>query len=143
MIDWPLAFSAVSQAIKLANELRSIDKEVSEADLKLKIADITLALSDVKLTLAEARSDAVGKDEEIAQLRKLHRRLADDTVELNGYRYRKRTDGQEGGAGKPFCNACLQKGGFLIETTDTNEPGRPLKCPSCTVRYSNVRTYTD
>lgn len=40
MIDWPLALSTVSQAIKLASDLRSIDKEVSEADLKLKIADL-------------------------------------------------------------------------------------------------------
>jgi hypothetical protein len=143
MIDWPLAFSTASQAIKLANELRSIDKEVSQADLKLKIADLTLVLSDLKSTLAEAKSDAAEKDEEIARLRKLHRSLADDTVELFGYRYRKRTDGQEGGAGNPFCNVCFQKGGFLIETTDTHEPGRPLKCPSCNAKYSNVRTYTD
>jgi hypothetical protein len=32
MIDWPTAFSTASQAIKLANELRLIDKEVSQAD---------------------------------------------------------------------------------------------------------------
>ena len=41
MIDWPLAFSTASQAIGLANELRSIDKEVGHAELKLKTADLT------------------------------------------------------------------------------------------------------
>jgi hypothetical protein len=143
MIDWALAFSSVSQAIKLANELRSIDKEVSQADLKLKIADLTIALSDLKMTLAEAKSDAAEQDEEIVRLKKLHRRLEDDTVELFGYRYRKRTDGKEGGAGNPFCDVCFQKDGFLIETADTQEPGLPIICPNCSARYNNVITYND
>jgi hypothetical protein len=47
MIDWPLALSTASQAIKLVNDLRTIDKEVSHADLKLKIADLTTALADL------------------------------------------------------------------------------------------------
>jgi chromosome segregation ATPase len=106
VIDWPLAISTVSQAMKLANDLRSIDKELSQAELKLKIADLTSALADLKITLTEARSEATEKDDEIAGLKKLQRRLADDTVELYGYRYRKRTDGKEGGAGNPFCDVC-------------------------------------
>lgn len=36
MIDWPVTFSTVSQAIKLANELRSIDKEMSQAELQIE-----------------------------------------------------------------------------------------------------------
>jgi hypothetical protein len=40
MIDWPLALSTASQAVKFANDLRKIDKEVSQADLKLKIAEL-------------------------------------------------------------------------------------------------------
>jgi hypothetical protein len=36
MIDWPLALSTASQAIKLANDLRSVDKDVSQAELKFK-----------------------------------------------------------------------------------------------------------
>jgi hypothetical protein len=143
VIDWPLALSTAAQAIKLANELRSIDKEVSQAELKLKVADLTGALADLKMTLTEARGDATEKDEEIARLKKLQRRLVDDTVELYGYRYRKRTDGKEGGAGNPFCDACLQKAGLLIEIADTMEPGRPLQCPSCKAKYSGLRTYTD
>src|SRR5690242_14862286 len=54
MIDWPTAFSTAAQAIKLVNELRSIDKEVNLAELKLKIADLTSSLADIKLTLTEA-----------------------------------------------------------------------------------------
>ncbi|CCD85559.1 conserved protein of unknown function [Bradyrhizobium sp. ORS 285] len=143
MIDWALALSSASQALKFANDLRSIDKEVGQADLKLKIADLTAALADLKSTLVEAKEDASEKEKEIARLKKLHRRLEEDTIELFGYRYRKRTDGKEGGAGNPFCNVCLSKEGLLIETTDTQDSGRPVQCPSCKAKYSNVRTYLD
>jgi len=143
MIDWPLAFSTASQAIKLANDLRSIDKEVSQAELKLKVADLSTALADLKMTLTEAKSDAAEKDEEIARLKRLQRRLADDTVELYGYRYRKRIDGKGPAAGNPFCDVCLQKNGLLIETTRLHEPGRPLQCPNCKAKYAGLHTYTD
>ena len=143
MIDWPLALSTASQAIKLTNELRSVDKEVSQAELKLKIADLTSALADLKVTLTDAKSEAAEKDEEIARLKKLHRRLTDETVELFGYRYRKRTDGKGPAAGNPFCDVCLQKSGLLIETTHLLEPGRPLQCPSCKAKYGDLHSYTD
>jgi hypothetical protein len=143
MIDWPLAFSTASQAIKLANDLRSIDKEVSEAELKLKVADLSTALADLKMTLTEAKGEAAEKDEEIARLKKLQRRVADDTVELYGYRYRKRTDGKGPAAGNPFCDVCLQKQGLLIETSHLRIPGRPLECPNCKARYDGLHTYTD
>jgi hypothetical protein len=145
VIDWPLAFSTASQAIKLANDLRSIDKEVSQADLKLKVADLTTALADLKMTLTEAKNDAAEKDGEIARLRNLQHRLAEDTVELYGYRYRKRMDGKPpGAAGNPFCDVCLQKNGFLIETACV--PGKgitALQCPNCKATYGGLRTYTD
>lgn len=129
--------------MKLAGELRSIDKEVSQADLKLKIADLTSALADLKATLSEAKAEAAEKDEEISRLSKLQHRLVDDTVELYGYRYRKRTDGKGPAAGNPFCDVCLQKSGLLIETTHLREPGRPLQCPNCKAKYGDLHTYTD
>jgi hypothetical protein len=49
MIDWPLAFSTASQALKLVNDLRAIEKEFSRAELKLKIAELTTALADLKI----------------------------------------------------------------------------------------------
>jgi hypothetical protein len=62
------------------------------------------------MTLTEAKSDATEKDEQIARLKKLQRRLVEETIELYGYRYRKRTDGKPpGAAGNPFCDVCLQK----------------------------------
>jgi hypothetical protein len=144
MIDWPLAFSTLSQAFRAANDLRSIDKEVSQAELKLKVADLTSSLADLKITLTEAKGDATEKDAEIARLKKLQQRIADETVELYGYRYRKRKDGNQGGAGNPFCDVCLQKDGLLIETS--NVPGKGImvqQCPNCKAVYSGLHTYTD
>lgn len=144
MIDWPTAFSTASQAIKLANELRSIDKEVNLAELKLKVAELTGSLADIKLTLTEAKSDAGEKEEEIARLKKLQHRLAGETVELYGYRYRKRKDGKEGGAGNPMCDVCLQKNGLLIETAFVHGKGiQELRCPNCKATYGGLHTYTD
>ncbi len=143
MIDWPLALSTASQAIKFANDLRGIDKEIGQAELKLKVADLTSTLADLKMILTEAKTDAAERDEEIARLKKLQQRVTDNTVELYGYRYRKRVDGKEGGAGNPFCDVCYQKEGLLIETAHANEPGRPVQCPNCKAKYSGLRTYTD
>jgi hypothetical protein len=144
MIDWPLALSTASQAIKLANELRSIDKEVSQAELKLKVADLTTALADLKMTLTEAKSDAAERDTEIARLKALQRRVMDETVELYGYRYRKRKDEKGPAAGNPFCDVCLQKEGLLIETSFVPGTGiQVLRCPSCKATYGGLHTYTD
>jgi hypothetical protein len=144
MIDWALALSTASQAIRFANDLRSIDKEVSQAELKLKVADLTGTLADLKMILTEARSDAKEKDEEIARLKKLPRRLADETIELYGYRYRKRTDGKGAAAGNPFCDVCLQKDGLLIETAFVHGTGiQQLRCPNCAATYARLHTYTD
>jgi hypothetical protein len=145
MIDWAVAFSTASQAIKLANDLRSIDKEFSQAELKLKIADLTTTLADLKMTLTEARTDASEKEAEIAQLKNLQRRLQDETVELYGYRYRKRTDGKPpGAAGNPMCDVCFQKNGLLIETSFVHGTGiQQLRCPNCKATYAQLHTYTD
>jgi hypothetical protein len=148
MIDWPLAFSTLSQAIKLGNELRSIDKEVSQAELKLKVADLTSALADLKLTLTDAKIEATEKDAEIARLKKLQQRVAEEMVEMHGYRYRKRSDGKEGAAGYPFCNVCLQKDGLLIEMTYIHgtgdmSGGMAIRCPSCNAIYGNLPSYPE
>src|SRR5258708_3010714 len=143
MIDWPLALSTASQTIKLANHLPSLHKEFSQTHLKLKVADLTTALADLKLTLTEAKTDAAEKDAEITRLKTLQRRLTEDTVELYGYRYRTRSDGNEGGAGNPFCGVCLQKDGLLIETAYV--PGKGIMAvqyPNCKALYGRLPTYT-
>jgi hypothetical protein len=141
MIDWPVAFSTVSHALKLVQELRSIDKELSHADLKLKIADLTSALADIKITLSEAKTEAADKDAEIVRLKALHRRLDIDTIEMHGYRYRKNSVGEP--AGTPFCPVCLEKHGYLFELAHGEHFGQALKCPDCNASYGNMPVYND
>ena len=130
--------------MKLLGELRSIDKELGQAELKLKVAELTGALADLKMTLIDARDEASEKEAEIARLKKLHHRIEDDTIELYGYRYRKRKDGKQGGAGNPFCDVCLQKDGLLIETATIAGKGiQALQCPNCKGRFDGLHTYTD
>jgi hypothetical protein len=57
MVDIMTALATASQAIKLANDLRGIDKAMDAAEFKLKIADLTLALSDIKMALSEEGRD--------------------------------------------------------------------------------------
>ena len=144
MADLMTALATATQAIKLVQDLRGIDKAMDAAEYKLKIAELTSALADLKITLTEARGDTEEKDAEINRLKTLQRRLQDDTVEVYGYRYRKRKDGAPpGAAGNPFCDVCLQKSGLLIEMTRLLSPGRPLQCPNCKAMYGDLRTYTD
>jgi preprotein translocase subunit SecD len=143
MIDWPLAFSTASQAIKLVNDLRGIEKQFDQAELKLKIANLSTALADLKMTLTDARDELTGKDAEIARLKKMQQRVVDETVELYGYRYRKRKSGPGLAAGNPFCDVCFQKEGLLIETS--NVPGKGImaqQCPNCKAVYGQLHTFT-
>jgi hypothetical protein len=48
---------------------------MSEADLKLKVAELKTALAELKITLSDAKGEAAEKDEEIARLVKLQRRI--------------------------------------------------------------------
>jgi hypothetical protein len=43
MVDIMTALATAGQAIKLAQELRGIDKAIDAAEFKLKIADLTVA----------------------------------------------------------------------------------------------------
>jgi hypothetical protein len=140
MIDWPLAFSTISQALKLMDEFRKIDKELSEADLKLKIVDLTTALANLKLTLIDAQYEASEKDKEIERIKSVNKRVADDLVEHRGYLYRTQPDSDKP-AGNPFCPVCYQKHGLLFETSDTHIAGRPRKCPHCDAMYMGMTTF--
>src|SRR6266852_2574140 len=108
MIDWSVAFATASQAVKFAQELRSIGKQLSEADLKLKIAGLTDALASLKITLTEAKDEIADKDKTIERLKSLTKRVASDLVNHKGHLYRKQPDSNEP-AGNPFCDVCYQK----------------------------------
>jgi hypothetical protein len=55
-MDIMMALATASQAIKLAQDLRGIDKAIDEAGFKLKIVDLSVALADIKTALSEAKA---------------------------------------------------------------------------------------
>jgi predicted nucleic acid-binding Zn-ribbon protein len=88
MVDIMTALATAGQAIKLANDLRGIDKAMDAAEFKLKIADLTVALSDIKIALADAKEELSSKQSEIDALKKKFARI-EDTIEYQGYKYAK------------------------------------------------------
>ena len=95
------ALARASQAIKLVQELRGIDKALDAAEYKLTIADLTSSLSDIKLALTDAKEELASKDAEVEKLKKRFQRLA-DTVEFAGLKYDKGPDGKP--RGWPYCD---------------------------------------
>ena len=137
MVDIMTALATASQAIKLANDLRGIDKAMDAAEFKLKIADLTVALSDIKLALTDARDELHSKNEEIKILENTIARVA-ETVEVNGYKYQKNEDDKP--KGHAFCPVCEQKEGYLFNLA--SGPGRNEFCPSCKSVFGHVSVYT-
>jgi predicted Zn-ribbon and HTH transcriptional regulator len=140
MVDFITALATASQALKLLNDLRGIEKEFDRAELKLKIAELSSSIADIKITLVEAREELGRKQEEIAFLEKQILRVA-DTVERAGYLYEKRPNDEP--KGHPFCSVCWQVDGYLFNTVSTNMPGRPEQCPKCKSLYHDVAVFTD
>jgi chromosome segregation ATPase len=110
-MDIMTALATASQAIKLTQDLRGIDKAMDVAEYKLKIAELTSVLSDIKMALADAREDLANKDAEIAALKKQFQRSS-EMIEVRGFKYNKGDDGQP--RGSAYCPVCEQKTGFVI-----------------------------
>ncbi len=137
MVDFVTAFATASQALKLVQDLRGIEKAFDAAELKLKIADLTGALADLKMTLTEARDEIQSKKEEIKFLEE-QLLLVAETIEANGYKYRKGLDGTP--AGHAFCPVCQQKEGMLIQLV--TGPERNEFCPNCKGAFGHVSVYS-
>jgi hypothetical protein len=137
----PVAITAITNAIRLASDLRSIEREFDVAEYKLKVAELTTLLADVKMALTDARTEHAAKDEEIERLKAVLAKRDTDTVEYRGYRYRKGEDGKP--RGDPFCPVCEAKEGLLILTTWSWEKGRPKQCPNCGGKFWDVTGFND
>lgn len=125
------AISAVTAAIGFARELNNVDVQVDQAALKLKVADLTTALADAKLGLVEVAEQLREKDSKIAALIEQVRYRAENLVDHNGYRYPSENGEPKG---VPFCPVCEAKG-LYIKLVQSQDPGRPYKCPNCKANY--------
>jgi len=137
MVDIMTALATAGQAIKLANDLRGIDKAMDAAEFKLKIADLTVALSDIKIALADAKEELSSKQSEIDALKKKFARI-EDTIEYQGYKYARGPDGQPRGA--PFCPVCEQKEGLMVRIVDFRSVEN---CPHCNGKYKNLKFFDE
>lgn len=135
MVDIMTALATAGQAIKLAQDLRGIDKAIDAAEFKLRIADLTTALTDIRLALAEAREELAAKDTEIAALKKQFQRSM-ETIEVKGFKYKRGEDDKPKGAA--FCPVCEQKHGQLFNLTRL--AGRDV-CPHCKAIFERVMIY--
>jgi hypothetical protein len=139
MVDIMGALATASQAIKLVQDLRGIDRAMDAAEYKLKIADLTDALSNIKLALTDAKEDLASKDAEIDKLKKQFQRRA-DTVEYQGFKYDKGKDGKPRGVA--YCSVCEQKSGLLFHLNRVE--GNHI-CPNCKSNFgrTNLFDYDD
>jgi len=134
-MDIMTALATASQAIKLASDLRGIDKAMDAAGFQLKIADLMVNLSDIRIALSEAKDEIGAKNAEIADLKKRLKRVA-ELVEHQGFKYDTWPDGQPRGA--PYCPVCEQKSGLLIHIEDFRSV---RNCPACNGKYFAVEFF--
>jgi hypothetical protein len=134
-MDIMTTIATAGQAIKLAQDLRGIDKAMDAAEYKLKIADLLTALSDIKMALADAKEELAGKDKEIAALKKQFQRSA-ETVEIEGFKYDRAGDGQP--MGVAYCPVCEQNEGRFFHLARMS--GTDM-CPHCKSAFGRINVY--
>jgi hypothetical protein len=134
--------TAVTTGLNVVKTLRDIDRSVQEADFKLQIATVTTSLADAKLALVEAQEEIKSKDAELEKLRSSVRFRAEETIESNGFVFRK-VDGKP--VGRAHCPVCLDEGRFLnLNSLDKKGGGHSYQCPKCKADFGwNVMQYSE
>jgi len=140
-VDWAMAISAAGNAIKLTNDLRGINKEVSAAEYKLKIADLTSTLADLKITLTDAREEVRERDKKIEELEEKLKWKSDNTVIYQGFRFRASPDGSP--LGLPYCPTCEQKERIFVRLSYAHRPGRGKECSNCDSHFDPAPAFSE
>lgn len=138
-MDIAATLSAVTAAIGLAKELRSIDAQVNQAELKLKIADLTASLAEAKMGLVDVADQLKAKDEEITRLSAFDMDLS-NKVFVRGFYLDTFEDGTTP-RGDPYCPYCIDRKAGLFRLRQIDKPGRPSACAHCKTEYSNAPRY--
>ncbi|MGO7133426.1 hypothetical protein AB9E06_21470 [Rhizobium leguminosarum] len=129
------SISAVTAALGLVRELRSIDTQFDKAELKLKITALTESLSDAKQGLIEVADQLRKKDEEIARLNALLSFRDEKLVDKGQFRYF--ADEAGDAKGLPICPVCERKGNYLVLAQDRSKGAGRITyyCPGCKANY--------
>jgi hypothetical protein len=137
-MDLMVGFSAVSQALNIAKQLKEFEKQFDSAEFKLKLADLYSTLADAKIALADAKELIDAKDAEITALKK-NFQLRSEGVRHNGLLYDKSPSGDP--AGHPYCPRCEEIDGVRIKLTyDEGARGNEI-CPECKAKYRHVTAF--
>ncbi|WP_192257364.1 hypothetical protein [Mesorhizobium caraganae] len=137
-MDIAATISAVTAAIGLAKEIRSIDAQIDQAELRLKIADLTSSLAEAKMGLVDVADQLRQKDNEIARLSAFEGDLS-DKIFKDGFHMDAFEDGTP--KGDPYCPYCIERKMGLFRLHHLDKPGRPSGCPHCKTVYVHAPHY--
>ncbi|MDT6940721.1 hypothetical protein RI570_21515 [Brucella pseudogrignonensis] len=130
------AIASVTGALKIVNELRSIDAQFDKAELKAKLADVMSQLADAKIGLIEA-SEVIEAEKSEAKRLKSAFEFRGKLVEYNGFKYEPFDDGSP--KGEPFCPRCEQNFGRFYRLTQYRGGGYSnLTCPECKANFNTT-----
>jgi hypothetical protein len=98
--------SALSEALKLTKELRSIDREIDKTELKLRLVDVVDRLLEAKEALQDAKQE---RQDLLVQIEELRRKLSERAklMDDEGLLFEISDDGKP--TGEPYCNQCYVK----------------------------------
>ncbi len=137
MPDLMTAIATAGQAINLVKELDG--QSGGDPQRKLKFAEAISLIADLKNALVEANAAAKGQEQEFDTLRR-NFRLFTETVEVLGYHYDKDEKGRP--KGNAYCPVCMQKDGYMLLLTQTQERGRnELQCPNCKAFFNGLSVF--
>lgn len=135
-MDITAGLAAVSSALTVVRELRSIDAQYDVAEFKLKVAELAGALADAKLALLEAQTNLAQAEAEIKRVREAFA-FRGELISVKGYRY-EAVDGEP--VNYPYCPRCDGVDGRLVRLT-RNGGWNEGQCPQCKSHYQGVTPY--
>ncbi|MDX8436593.1 hypothetical protein RFN25_24515 [Mesorhizobium abyssinicae] len=68
-MDIMTALATVSQSIKIAKDLRDLERDLDSASYKAKMAELYTHLADIKMALSDAKEALHDKDREVQKLK--------------------------------------------------------------------------
>lgn len=128
------ALGAVKTGMETVTAIRAAGAELDQAELKLKLAELTSVLADVKLALVEASEEAKCNSVEVERLRKLVRKVNEETVEYKGYLYATDSNGKP--KGTAYCPVCIEDSAKLILLSSNGMRSSEFNCPRCKARIA-------
>ena len=132
-MDWAGALTAASTAVKIAKDLREIDRGLDQAELKARLADVISNMADVRIALTDARDEMRERDAEIDRLKEAFK-FSGRLVEKDGFKFETFADGSP--KGDAFCPRCEQNLGRYYRLNSV-KGFAVYGCPECKATYQH------